>query len=317
MNKIAFLFPGQGAQNIGMGFDLYQNFPQARAIFEEADKALGFGLSKLCFEGPFEELTRTQNCQPAILTASIASLVVLKTVRPDLQPSYTAGLSLGEYAALVASGIIPFKDAVCLVRRRGELMEAAAAKNPGKMLCVLGLDKEKIDKVCASCGCEIANMNAPGQIIVSCRTQDAETVSAKAMEAGAKRVIALDVSGAFHCSLMTDAAVGLQPEIEKISFQKAGVPLVSNVDAREQTDPTVIKKNLVHQVNSPTFWEASMRYLLQAGVMEFYEIGPGSVLKGLMKKIDSQARVVNAGSWADIQALSGKQTDSKKQTGGL
>ena len=306
MNKIAFLFPGQGAQNVGMGFDLYQNSPQAKAVFEEADEALGFGLSRLCFEGPSEELTRTENCQPAILTVSLASLAVLKTVRPDLKASYTAGLSLGEYAALVASGIIPFRDAVRLVRRRGELMEAAAASHPGRMLCILGLDKDKVEKVCADCGCEIANMNAPGQIIVSCRVETAESVSARATEAGAKRVIALDVSGAFHCSLMTDAARGLETEIAKVAFQKAAIPLVSNVDAKEQTDPAVIKKNLVQQVNSPTFWEASMRYLLRQGVAEFYEIGPGSVLKGLMKKIDPQVCVSHAGTWADVQALAGK-----------
>jgi len=289
-----------------MGLDLYNNFPRAREVFEEADSVLGLGLSRLCFEGPFEELTRTENCQPAVLTASIASLVVLEALRPDLKPSYTAGLSLGEYAALVASGIVRFKDALRLVRKRGQLMEEAARKHPGKMLCILGLEKEKVEKVCGISGCEIANMNAPGQIIVSCREPGAETVSSQAMQAGAKRVIPLDVSGAFHCSLMNEAAEGLRSEIEEIPFQKATVPLISNVDARQQGDPEVVKKNLIRQVNSPTYWEASMRYLLGQGMDEFYEIGPGSVLKGLMKKIDASVRVINAGRWPEMEALAGE-----------
>jgi [acyl-carrier-protein] S-malonyltransferase len=305
--KKAFLFPGQGAQTVGMGLDLYQNSNLGRAIFDEANQILGFPVSQLCFEGPFEELTKTANCQPAILTASIAALVVLQAFRPDIKPDYVAGLSLGEYSALVAARVISFADALRLVRRRGELMEEAARKNPGVMLCVLGLEKEIVAQVSKVAGGEVANLNGPGQVIVSVKKQYAQTLTDAVLSRGAKRVMPLDVSGAFHCSLMNSARDGLTPEIEKIAFNPAVVPLVSNVDAKEQTDPIIIKVNLVNQVNSTTYWEASMRYLLDHGVSEFYEVGPGTVLKGLMRKISSSARVMSAGTWEDMKALVGGQ----------
>lgn len=301
--KTAFLFPGQGAQMVGMGLDLYQNSSLGCAIFDEADQVLGFSLSRLCFEGPFEELTKTENCQPAILTASVAALFVLRMSRPDITPAYVAGLSLGEYSALVAAHVITFAEALRLVRRRGELMEAASRKNPGAMLCILGLEKDVVAQVCRVAGGEIANLNCPGQVIVSAKKQYLQTLTDVAMARGAKRVIPLDVNGAFHCSLMNEARNGLKPEIEKLSFPGPDIPLVSNVDAREQTDPMIIKLNLVNQVNSTTYWEASMRCLLEKGVLGFYEVGPGSVLKGLMKKIDSGVRVVSAGRWEDMEAL--------------
>ena len=292
--KIAFLFPGQGAQYVGMGKDLVESCSQAKAIFDKADKVLGFSLSRLCFEGPFEELTKTENCQPAVLTVSIASLAALRVASPDLKPSYVAGLSLGEYSALVAADIVNFSDAVYLVRKRGELMEAAAKKNPGKMSCVLGLDRELVQAICEETGCEIANLNCPGQIVISGKDAAVESASQMSMEKGAKRVIPLDVSGAFHCSLMNEASLKLKSEIERVKFQKSNIPLICNVDASEQTDPEIIKNNLIKQVNSATYWEASMRYLLQKGIGLFFEIGPGTVLKGLFKKIDPQARVVRA-----------------------
>jgi len=301
--KKAFLFPGQGAQLVAMGLDFYQNSNVGRAVFDEADQVLGFPLSQLCFEGPFEELTKTENCQPAILTVSVAALAVMQTFRPDLKPDYVAGLSLGEYSALVAAHVITFAEALRLVRRRGELMEEASRKNPGVMLCVLGLEKDVVAGISRSAGGEVANLNSPGQVIVSVAKQRAQLLTDAVMAQGAKRVIPLDVSGAFHCSLMNGARDGLMSEIEKISFKPADVPLVSNVDAKEQRDPVIIKVNLVNQVNSTTYWEASMRYLLERGVSEFYEVGPGSVLKGLMRKIDSGARVVSAGTWEDMKAL--------------
>lgn len=298
--KIAFIFPGQGAQFVGMGKDLYENSLEARRIFEEADAILNLPLSRMCFEGPFEELTQTKNCQPAIVASSMAALYVFRKTYPQIVPAYVAGLSLGEYSALVAADIINFHDALHLVRKRGEFMEAAAAQNPGKMSCILGLDKDAVAGICRETGAEIANLNCPGQVVVSGTNASLEKAGALAMERGAKRVIALDVSGAFHCSLMKDAAHKLKAEIDKIPFNKAQYPLVSNVDAKEQTDPRVIKENLIKQVDSTTYWEASMRYLLDKGVDTYYEIGPGAVLKGLFKKIESSARVVNAGKWAEL-----------------
>ncbi len=303
--KLALLFPGQGAQYVGMGHDLFEKSPEARKIFETADGALGFSLSRLCFEGPFEELTKTQNCQPAVLTASCAALAALREKYPALPVGYVAGLSLGEYSALVAAGVVAFRDAAHLVRRRGQFMEASAEKNPGKMACVLGLEKDIVAGVCRDTGCEIANLNCPGQVVISGRLDALQGASDLLMEKGAKRVIPLDVSGAFHCSLMDEASQKLKAEIEKVVFHKPQVPLVSNVDAREQTDPALIKGNLIKQVNTATYWEISMRLLLGQGVDTFLEIGPGSVLKGLMKKIDPMAKVINIGKWEELQQLAG------------
>lgn len=285
---------------MGMGKDLYEAYPEAADIFGQADKILGFSLSRLCFQGPAEELTRTENCQPAVFTASMVCLAALRSARPGLEPSYVAGLSLGEYAALVAAGIIDFGDGVSLVRARGQLMEACARRYPGAMSCVLGLDKDTVGQICSQTQCEIANLNCPGQVVISGRRQAVEAASQQAMEKGAKRVIPLDVSGAFHCSLMDEASRELKAKIVGVDFKRPCVPLVSNVDAQEQTDPAVIKGNLIKQVNGPTFWEASMRLLLSRGVTTFLEIGPGSVLKGLMKKIDPQARVVSVGRAEEI-----------------
>ena len=301
--KIAFLFPGQGAQFVGMGKDLYETNPRARQVFDEADKTLRFSLSRLCFQGPFEELTKTENCQSAVLVTSLAFYEALRAAYPDLKPSYAAGLSLGEYSALVAAGIVSFRDAVHLVRKRGEFMEAAAKKNPGKMSCVLGLDVQVVQEICQDTGGEVANLNCPGQVVVSGTNAQLDAVSAKATEQGAKRVFPLDVSGAFHSSLMNEAADKLRSEIDRVKFNRAKVPLICNVDASEQTDPEVIKHNLIKQVNSATYWEASMRYLLTKRIDVFFEIGPGSVLKGLFRKIDANAKVLTVGKASEIEVL--------------
>lgn len=303
MRKLAFIFPGQGAQYLGMGKDLYENSPQAKMVFDEADSILGFSLTRLCFEGPFEELTKTENCQPAVLTTSVAALAAFTSINPDVKPFYVAGLSLGEYSALVAADIMNFRDAVYLVRKRGEFMEAAAKKNPGGMYCVLGLDPQVVSDVCRQTHCEVANLNCPGQVVISGTKAALEAAAVLATERGAKRVIPLGVSGAFHCSLMNEASLKLKQEIEKVAFRKPQYPLISNVDAKEQLDPGVIKDNLVKQVNSTTRWETSMKYLLEKGSEGFYEIGPGTVLKGLFKKIDSNVNVVNVGKWAEMQQV--------------
>jgi [acyl-carrier-protein] S-malonyltransferase len=307
--KIAFIFPGQGAQYVGMGQDIYEASPDARRIFDEADNVLGIGLKKLCFEGPLETLTRTENCQLAVFTVSIAFLAALRAARPDLAPSYVAGLSLGEYAALVAAEIIGFRDGLNLVRKRGEFMEDAARKNPGSMSCVLGLDLEVVRLICRETGCEVANLNCPGQVVISGKKNSLEAAAARAIEKGAKRVIPLDVSGAFHSSHMNTAAELLRGCIDRVGFEKASIPLVSNVDAWPQTDPATIKENLIKQVNAATFWETSMRYLIDHGVTVFYEIGPGTVLKGLMKKIDSKALVINVGKVADMEVVKAYNTE--------
>jgi [acyl-carrier-protein] S-malonyltransferase len=302
--KLAFLFPGQGAQYVGMGKDLCDNFPEARKVFEEADSVLGFSLSRLCFEGPFEELTLTENCQPAVLTASAAALAVLKVRHPQIEPSAVAGLSLGEYSALVANGVLSFRDAVSLVRRRGQFMEEAARKHPGKMSCVLGLDADQMSAICVDTSCEIANLNCPGQVVISGSQAHLEAAAQAALQKGAKRVIPLDVSGPFHSSLMDEACLKLSEEIEKVKFSPAKCPVVCNVNAKEESDPAQIRINLIKQVNSATYWEASMRLLLSRGVAHFLEVGPGAVLRGLFKKIDPSVKVLNAGQSADLEAVS-------------
>lgn len=304
MVDAALIFPGQGAQTVGMGKDLYDAYPQAREVFDKANALLKFDLKKLCFEGPQEELSTTSNSQPAILTASIAALRVFESSALYAQYSikFSLGLSLGEYTALVAAGSITFEDALLLVRRRGELMEDASRKNPGKMACVIGMDLAAVENLCKGFGCEIANLNCPGQVVVSGKTNNIELFASLAKEKGAKRVLMLDVSGPFHSSLMTPARDKLKDYIEKIAFQPPKIPFISNVDAKVQTDPAAIKENLIAQVNSRTLWEESMRCVAASGIKTFLEIGPGQVLKGLAKKIDPKLEVRNIGSAQDLAA---------------
>ena len=303
---VAYLFAGQGAQYVGMGKDLYEAFPESKAVFDKADKILDFSISQLCFEGPKEELTKTQNCQPAILTMSIAAYEAFKKITklPGCQDaSYVAGLSLGEYSALVAAQALSFEDAVYLVRRRGEFMEEEAHKIPGKMLSVIGLDIEKIKELCRKTNTEVANVNCPGQIVVSGQVKEIEAAGVLAKELGAKITITLDVSGAFHSSFMKEAGVRLSQELEKVKIKTPLIPIVSNVEAKPVTSPGEIKDNLVKQVASSVLWEDSMKFILSKGVRNFIEFGPGKVLKGLMRRIDANAVVANIEKKEDIRGV--------------
>ncbi len=300
----ALIFPGQGAQTVGMGKDLYDGFAAARTVFDRANEILKIDLKKLCFEGPQDQLSTTQNSQPAILTASVAALWALEAspLWSGITPKFSLGLSLGEYTALVAAGSISFEDALVLVRKRGELMEDASRKNPGKMACVIGMDVPAVESLCKGIGCEIANLNCPGQIVISGKTNNIELFASLAKEKGAKRVLILDVSGPFHSSLMTTARDKLKDYIEKVQILKPAIPFISNVDAKAQDDPAKIKENLTAQVNSKTMWEESIRLVAASGIKTFYEIGPGQVLKGLLKKIDPKLEVKNIGTAQDLQA---------------
>ena len=259
----------------------------------------------MCFEGPQEELPRTQNCQPAILTMSIAALEAFKSSK-SYEPSsvgYAAGLSLGEYSALVAAGAISFEDAVYLVRRRGQFMEEEAVRHPGKMLSVIGLDSAAIKQICADTQTEIANMNCPGQTVISGGVKEIEQAQALAKERGAKMAVMLEVSGAFHSSFMKEASLKLAKELDKINIVKPNIPVVSNVTAKPAGSAVEVKDNLIKQVSSPVLWEDSMKFMLAKGIRNFIEFGPGKVLKGLMRRIDANVQVINIEKKEDILSI--------------
>ncbi|MDQ0059625.1 ACP S-malonyltransferase [Paenibacillus harenae] len=306
MSKTAFVFPGQGAQAVGMGKDAYETFERSRAIIEQADEALGFKLSDIIFEGPEETLKQTANTQPALLTVSIALLEALEG--RGLKADYVAGHSLGEYSALVAAGVLSFKDAVRTVRARGLFMEQAVPNGQGAMAAVLGAEREALAALCAqvsseSTTVELANVNCPGQIVVSGTAAGVQTVVERGKEAGAKRVIPLDVSGPFHSSLMKPAAEKLGDTLASVELQDASIPVIANVTAREVTGASDIRALLVEQVYSPVLWEDSVRYLIEQGVDTFVEIGSGTVLAGLIKKIDKNVRVISVNSITALDAL--------------
>ena len=306
MVDAALIFPGQGAQYVGMGKDLYENYPQAKEVFDKANDILKIDIKKLCFEGSKEELSTTRISQPAILTTSIAALKAFQAspYYSQITPRFSLGLSLGEYTALVAAGSISFDDALILVKRRGELMEEASNKNPGKMACVIGMDISAVEVLCKGIGCEIANLNCPGQVVISGKTTNVELFASLAKEKGAKRVLMLDVSGPFHSSLMTSARDKLKDNIERSQISPTVLSFVSNVDAKVQSDPKVIKENLMTQVNSKTLWEESIKLVASSGIKLFIEVGPGQVLKGLLKKIDPKLEVKNIATHQDIVSLS-------------
>lgn len=301
MKKLAYIFPGQGAQYVGMGKDLYEAFPVAKKIFDRADETLGFNLTKLCFEGPSESLSSTSNSQPAILATSIASLTVMESLVPEIKASAALGLSLGEYSALVAAGGLSFTDGLRLVYSRGRFMEEASRQNPGRMASILGLGLEVIEEICRISGAEIANLNCPGQIVISGRNETIEKAAVLAGEKGAKKTMILDVSGAFHSSLMDGASRKLQQTLSDVRIAPPSIPVISNVNANPEISENEIKKNLVTQVNHKTYWEDSIKNVAKSGVDTFLEIGPGRVLKGLLRRIDPTLVVYNVGTVKDME----------------
>jgi [acyl-carrier-protein] S-malonyltransferase len=301
-NTIAFLFPGQGSQAVGMGKDLAEKYPVARQTFEEADDALGYKLSTVCFEGPEDQLRLTEITQPAILTVSIAALRVLETRIP--KPSYVAGHSLGEYSAHVASGTFSFADAVRTVRNRGKYMQEAVPVGVGAMAAVLGMDLEKVAAVCRDAAqgevCEPANINSPEQIVISGNTAAVERAATLADERGAKRAKLLPVSAPFHCSLMKPAQDRLQADLDALKLQKPVYPVACNVEAELVTDDLRARDTLLRQVTGSVKWEQCMHLLIAQGVQTFIEVGPGKVLCGLMRQIDRSKTCLNVSDDATL-----------------
>lgn len=291
MSQVAFLFPGQGAQHVGMGKSIVEKSPAASALFDQAAEILGYDLAQICFEGPAEKLDTTEVSQPAIYVTSLACLELLKAEQPDLVAGVkmTAGLSLGEYTALVFAGAMSFADGLRVVQKRGQAMQAAANATPSGMVSILLLDRDKVLELCRQASdagtIQIANNLCPGNIVVSGTKAACEKIAALAPEASG-RAIPLTVAGAFHTEIMKPADQQLAEALANVEIRPPRIPVVSNVDAKPHSDPAEIRQILVQQVLNPVLWEDSMRLLISQGIDKMYEIGPGKVLKGLMKRID-------------------------------
>jgi [acyl-carrier-protein] S-malonyltransferase len=294
--KIAWLFPGQGSQYVGMGQALAEQSEAARELFEKADRILGRPLSEICFKGPDEALRQTVNTQPAIFTVSLACLAVAEE-RADLwdPPLFVAGHSLGEYSAAVASGALSFEDGLKLVQERGRLMQAAGEQNPGTMVALLGLDEPAARELCSASGAQVCNVNAPGQVVIGGDLESVAKASEMAKSFGARRAVPLNVSGAFHTSLMQPAAIGMASTLDNVSFLDPEVAIVVNGTGMPIVDAPGLRQELSFQITHPVLWQQSVEYMLSEGVERFIEFGPGQVLSGLVKRMAPGASVVNLG----------------------
>jgi [acyl-carrier-protein] S-malonyltransferase len=299
MSRVAFLFPGQGAQTVGMGKRLYESLPAARRLYDRAAELLGYDLAKLCFEGPAEELDSTVCSQPAIFVTSLAALESLRAESPDvvLACEATAGLSLGEYTAMVFAGVMTFDEGVMLVQRRGAAMQEAADATAGGMVGILGLERVEIENLCEKARngdvLKIANYLCPGNIVISGALAACERAAEMARAHGAMKAVPLAVAGAFHTEIMRPADQRCAEALAKVPMQKPRIPVISNVDALPHDDPEEIRQILVRQILQPVRWEDSMRYLIQQGFDQFYEVGPGRVLRGLLRRIDRDVSCQN------------------------
>lgn len=302
MSKTALLFAGQGAQFVGMGRDLAAQFPTAKQWFDRANTTLGYDLAKICFEGPEPELTKTEHAQPGIFLVGWIAFELLRERVPGLKFDATAGLSLGEFTALAAAGVMGFEEGIKVVRQRGQFMQEACESTQGGMAAIIGLDEAKTREVCGESGVELANLNCPGQIVISGSADKMAAACELAKAKGAKKAMPLPVAGAYHSTLMAGAKAKLDAALKSVSLKTGAVPVISNVTARPHGAPADIHQRMVDQVTSSVRWEDSMRHLLAQGFTRFIELGPGKALSGFMKRIDPNAQMLNVGDVASLEA---------------
>ena len=302
MSKTALLFAGQGAQVVGMGKDLAEKFPSAKAWFDRANAALGYDLAGICFNGPEADLTKTENAQPGIFLVSWVAFQLLKEQVPNLKFDATAGLSLGEFTALTAAGAMSFEDGLRVVRQRGKFMQEACEATKGGMAAIIGMDEAPTREVCAEAGVVLANLNCPGQLVISGEAEKIAKACELAKAKGAKRALPLPVAGAYHSPLMASAQPKLAAELAKVNLVSPIVPVISNVTASAHGMPAEISAKLVEQVCASVLWETSMRALLAQGFTRFIELGPGTALSGFMKRIDKMVTMLNVADAASLEA---------------